>query len=82
MFQEITVKIEPFIEEVKCIYQHPLHYTYILHKNDGFLHLYDQATMEIVGKTKVVVLDQMRMFAFTNDFNSFYGLRENRFLIF
>lgn len=82
MLQQITANIETFLEEVKGIYQHPLHYTYILHKNDGYLHLYDQATMDIVGKTKVVVLDQIKMFAFTNDFNMFYGLRENRFLIF
>jgi hypothetical protein len=38
--------------------------------------------MDIVGRTKVIVLEPMKLFAFTNDFNIFYGLKESKFLLF
>jgi hypothetical protein len=38
--------------------------------------------MDVVGRTKVIVLDQMKLFAFGLDFNIIYGLRESRFLCF
>ena len=38
--------------------------------------------MEILGKTRVLVLDQMKIFAFTKDFNLFFGIREGKLMQF
>ena len=49
----ITPKSTSLLSNIRSIYQHPYHYTYVLHKTDNFVYLYDELSVEVVGRTKV-----------------------------
>ena len=67
----ITPKIETIFTGVKAIYQNPYHYVYVIQKEDNFIYLYDEMTMEYIGKSKVPFNDTFRNFTFTDNFNIF-----------
>lgn len=54
----------------------PFHYTYVLQKIDGHVYLYDQMTMRQVGKTKLALAEDIKMIAFTENFNYFFSYIE------
>jgi hypothetical protein len=67
----IYPKVECLLSDVKYIYQHPYHYTYAIQKTDNYIYLYDEMTLEIVGRTKVPFNEVFKAFTFTDNFNIF-----------
>jgi hypothetical protein len=45
MMKVLTATTEKLLEGVKSIFLNPYHYTYVIHKEDGFIYLYDEMTM-------------------------------------
>jgi hypothetical protein len=66
---------------VQQIYIHPLHFTHLVHKEDNYIYLYDELSMSKLGKTKVQILAGMKLFAFSYNFNLFFGLKEGEFIM-
>ncbi len=67
----ITPKIEVILTGIKSIYLNPYHYTYVIQKEDNYIYLYDEMTMEIVGRSKVPFSETFKTFMFTDNFNLF-----------
>lgn len=59
------------MNDIKSIYQHPSHYTYAIQRTDNYIYLYDEMTMETVGRTRVPFNEQFKTFTFTDNFNVF-----------
>jgi len=67
----LVPKTEVVLTGVKSIYLNPYHYTYVIQKEDNYIYLYDEMTMEIIGKTKVPFSESFKTFTFTDNFNMF-----------
>jgi len=63
---------------VKYIYQHPYHYTYVIQKTDNHIYLYDEKTIEYIGKTKLPFHENFKVFTFTDNFNVFCAYSEGK----
>jgi hypothetical protein len=63
--------VETILTDIKLIFLNPYHYTYVLQKEDNYIYLYDELTMDIVGKSKVSFNENFKMLAFTDNFNGF-----------
>lgn len=74
----LTAATEKLLEGVKSIFLNPYHYTYVIHKEDGFIYLYDEMTMEFVGKTKSAFAETFKVFTFTDNFNCFIAYLEGK----
>ena len=74
----ITPKLDLLFSEVRSIYQHPYHYTYVLQRMDNYIYLYDEMTMENIGRTKVPILDNFKNIIFTDNFNIFCAYIEGK----
>ena len=74
----INPKMQTLIKDVKCIYQHPYHYTYVIQKIDNYIYLYDQMTLDYIGKTKVPLTQNFKTFTFTDNFNIFCAYVEGK----
>jgi hypothetical protein len=51
--KQILPPIETLLTDIKLIFLNPYHYTYVLQKEDNFIYLYDEMTMDVVGKSKI-----------------------------
>jgi hypothetical protein len=74
----ISPPIDTLLTDIKLIFLNPYHYTYVLQKEDNFIYLYDEMTMDIVGKSKVPFNENFKMLAFTDNFNCFCTYLEAR----
>lgn len=69
--KQLSPKNEIILSGVKSVYLNPYHYTYVIQKEDNHIYLYDEMTMEIIGKTKVAFNETFKTFTFTDNFNMF-----------
>jgi hypothetical protein len=51
--RQISPPIDTLLTDVKLIFLNPYHYTNVIQKEDNFIYLYDEMTMDFVGKSKV-----------------------------
>jgi len=74
----ITPQIQTLMTDIKAIYQHPYHYTYVVQQMDNYIYLYDEMTMEYIGRSKVPFNEQIKSFTFTENFNIFCAYVEGK----
>jgi len=54
----------------------------VIQKEDNYIYLYDEMTMEIIGKSKFPFADTLKVFTFMDNFNTFCAFVEGKAFVF